>query len=158
LTQTKIMKKIKRREFLNNTCPRVAMAILGVSFLNACSKESEEVIMPEGDSGYAVNGKIIEIDLSHPTFDLLANQGWMNFTAQKILLLKTESSYLAFNNLCPHQGARDAWSYSPSESIFVCGRHNNSYPTDCVSEGTNSGPLQCYSVNKIGNTLTVTKS
>ena len=55
------MKKIKRREFLNNTCPRVAMAILGVSFLNACSKESEEVIMPEGDSGYAVNGKIIEI-------------------------------------------------------------------------------------------------
>ena len=155
------MKKIKRREFLNNTCPTVAMAILGVSFLEGCSKDSEEgiseVITSDGDSGYLVKGKIIEIDLLHPTFDLLGDQGWMNFTAQRMLLVKTGSSYLAFNNYCPHEGARNAWSYNSSESIFVCGRHNNSYPTDCVSEGTNSGPLQCYSVNKTGNTLTVTK-
>tara|TARA_B110000444_G_scaffold238417_1_gene251985 strand:+ start:792 stop:1268 length:477 start_codon:yes stop_codon:yes gene_type:complete len=157
------MKKIKRREFLNNTCPVVAMAILGVNVLDSCSKdeaissEDENTIIPDPDSGYTVEGKVVEIDLTHPTFDSLESDGWMNFTAQKILLLKTGSTYSAFNNFCPHQGARDAWSYNSSDSLFVCGRHNNSYPTDCVSEGTNSGPLQCYSAAKSGSTLTVTK-
>jgi|TARA_B110000003_G_scaffold121476_1_gene123864 nitrite reductase/ring-hydroxylating ferredoxin subunit len=155
------MKNLKRREFINDTCPKVAMAMLGVSFLDACSKDPEEdttdIIMPDEDSGYVVDGKKTEIDLSHPAFNSLESQGWMNFTAQRMLLVKTETSYLAFNNFCPHQGARNAWSYNSSESIFICGRHNNSYPTDCVSEGTNSGPLQCYSVNKNGNTLIVTK-
>tara|TARA_Y100000994_G_C15572639_1_gene393116 strand:+ start:248 stop:709 length:462 start_codon:yes stop_codon:yes gene_type:complete len=153
------MKKIKRREFLNNTCPKVAMAMLGVSFIEACSKESDEVIVPETtDNGYSVDGNKIEIDLSHPTFADLDSQGWMNFTAQRILLLKTGSTYKAFNNFCPHQGVRDNWSYNSSDNLFVCGRHGNSYPTDCVSEGTNGGPLQCYTASKAGTTLTIIKS
>jgi len=52
------MKEIKRREFLNKTCPNVAMAILGVSFLEACSKDSDDevVSIPDTDGGYKING------------------------------------------------------------------------------------------------------
>ena len=153
------MKKNKRREFLNKACPNVAMAILGVSFLEACSKDSDEEVIPipDTDGGYKINGNNIEIDLTHPNFSKLDSAGWMNFTEQRTLLLKSGSAYFAFNNFCPHQGARDAWSYNSSESKFICGRHNNSYPTDCVTEGTNGGPLQCYTTSKSGNTLIVTK-
>lgn len=152
------MEKIKRREFLNNICPNVALALLGVSLLEACSKEDDPIDQVDGENGYTVNGNSIEIDLSHPFFNILNTQGWMNFTAQKTLLLKIGFTYSAYSNLCPHQGTRDAWSYNSSENIFVCGRHNNSYPTDCISEGTNGGPLQCFNVNKTGNILTVIKS
>tara|TARA_B100000768_G_scaffold176310_1_gene188880 strand:+ start:73 stop:546 length:474 start_codon:yes stop_codon:yes gene_type:complete len=156
------MKKIKRREFLNNTCPKVALALLGVSFIESCSKDSDETsinesIGVEDDGGYTVDGKSIEIDLLNPTFVKLNNEGWMNFNAQNILLVKTGSSYFAFNNSCPHQGVRNKWSYNSSEKLFLCGQHNNSYPTDCESIGTNGGPLQCYNTSKAGNTLTITK-
>ena len=156
------MKKIKRREFINKACPKMAMALIGVSFLEACSKDSDDLTLDESikleeKAGYTVNGKIIEIDLLHPTFSNINSEGWMNFTAQKILLVKTGSSYSAFNNSCPHQGVRSKWTYNSSERTFLCGQHNNSYPTDCESQGTNGGPLQCYTISKLENTLTVTK-
>ena len=121
----------KRREFLNNVCPTVAMAFLGVSLLESCSSGDGDVDNGGGtDNGYTKNGNDVTINLNHSNFSKLKNDGWQNFYQEKILLLKiSSSSYRAFTGTCPHQGVHTAWSYNGSSSEFVCGQHGNSYKT-----------------------------
>ena len=155
--------KNKRREFLMNVCPSVAMAFMGVSLLESCSSGGEDEVDNGGGSnnqGYTVSGNTIVITLSHSTFSTLNSNGWMNFSAQKMLLLKIDSStYRAFTNSCPHQGVTTKWSYNSSQDKFKCGEHNNSFPTDCTTKGTaGSSPLKCFTSSYSGGKLTVTKS
>jgi nitrite reductase/ring-hydroxylating ferredoxin subunit len=158
------MKKINRRKFLSNVCPAVAMSLVGVSFLESCSKDSDgdDSVYgsnTSGSSGFTVEGNNVEIELNHPSFAELNSKGWMNFTAQQILILKiSDSSYRAFTNSCPHQGVRNSWSYDESDSRFVCGRHGNSYPSDCTSSGTTGNILECYNTVLAGQKLQITKS
>ena len=158
--------KNKRREFLTNVCPSVALAFVGVTLLEACSSGSEDTVDSGGNdttNGYTVSGNTVVIDLNHSTFSSLGSNGWMNFTAQKMLLLKIDSStYRAFTNSCPHAGTRNAWTYNSSQDKFKCGQHNNSYPTDCdsssgtTSNGTDGNPLKCFNTSYSGGKLTVT--
>ena len=115
--------KNKRREFLTNVCPSVALAFMGVTMLEACSSGGDETDLGNNgnsggnnNNGYTVSGNTVVIDLSHSAFSTLGSNGWMNFTAQGMLLLKIDSStYRAFTNSCPHLGVRNAWSYNSSE-------------------------------------------
>jgi len=50
------------------------------------------------------------------------------------------------------------WSYNTSQDRFVCGAHNNSYPTDCSTSGTAGGPLKCYTTTLNDGKLTISKS
>lgn len=160
--------KNKRREFLTNVCPTVALAFMGVSMLEACSSGGDDSIDNGNDGsggdnntdkGYVISGSDIIIDLNHSAFSLLNTNGWMNFTALKMLLLKIDSStYRAFTNSCPHNGVRNSWSYSSSEDKFVCSIHNGRFPTDCTSEGSNAGPLKCFTSSYDSGKLTVTPS
>ena len=123
--------KNKRREFLKNVCPSVALAFFGVTMLEACSSGGEDDSMNSGGSnnngggddndnnnntdGYSVSGNTVSITLNNSNFAKLQDDGWMNFTAQNMLLLKIDAStYRAFTNSCPHQGIRDKWSYNLS--------------------------------------------
>ena len=156
--------KNKRREFLTNVCPSVALAFMGVTMLEACSSGGDETDLGNNgnsggnnNNGYTVSGNTVVIDLSHSAFSTLGSNGWMNFTAQGMLLLKIDSStYRAFTNSCPHQGVRNAWSYNSSQDRFKCGSHNNSYPTDCTTSGTAGGALKCFTSSFSGGKLTVT--
>ena len=168
--------KNKRREFLKNVCPTVALAFFGVTMLEACSSGGDESSTNSGGnnnngggnnnsgggnnntSGYSVSGSTVSITLSNSNFSKLQNDGWMNFTAQNMLLLKIDAStYRAFTNACPHAGFRDKWSYNSSADKFVCSQHNNSYPTDCTTNGSAGGPLNCYTTSLNGGVLSVTK-
>ena len=161
--------KNKRREFLKNVCPTVALAFFGVTMLEACSSGGDESPTNSGGnnngggnnnntSGYSVSGSTVSITLNNSNFSKLQNDGWMNFTAQNMLLLKIDAStYRAFTNACPHQGVRTQWSYNTSADKFVCGQHNNSYPTDCTTSGTAGGPLNCYTTSLKDGVLSVTK-
>ena len=161
--------KNKRREFLKNVCPSVALAFFGVTMLEACSSGGDDEMIGGGNgsgsgnsggsnNGYSVNGSTITINLNHSMFSPLNSNGWMNFTAQGMLLLKIDSTtYRAFTNSCPHQGSRNSWSYNTSENKFVCSSHSNSYPTDCETNGTAGGVLQCYTANYKDSVLTVMK-
>ena len=156
--------KNKRRKFLKDVCPTVALAFMGVSMLEACSSGGNDEDAGGGNNsggnnnGYTVSGNTVVITLSHSTFASLNSNGWMNFTAQKMLLLKIDSStYRAFTNSCPHQGVRTAWSYNSSQDKFKCSQHNNTYPTDC-SNGTSGGALKCFPTSYSGGKLTVTTS
>ena len=157
----------KRREFLSNVCPTVALAFMGVTVLQACSSGGDDDVDGgsgnngggnNNNSGYTKSGNNVVINLNHSNFSNLPSNGWFNLYQEKILLLKISStSYRAFTGSCPHQGTHTAWSYNGSSSEFVCGQHGNSYKTDCSSAGV-GGVLKCYDSSLNGNSLTVTKS
>ena len=160
--------KNKRREFLKNVCPTVALAFFGVTMLEACSSGGDESPANSGGnnnnggnnntSGYSVSGSTVSITLSNSNFVKLQNDGWMNFTAQNMLLLKIDAStYRAFTNACPHEGVRTQWSYNTSADKFVCGQHNNSYPADCTTNGSVGGVLKCYTTSLKDGILSVTR-
>ena len=159
--------KNKRREFLNHVCPAVAMAFLGVPAIQSCSSGDDDTDMGNGNNnggntggntnaGYTKSANTITIDLNHSNFSNLQSQGWIQFTAEKMLILKlSSSSYKAFDGRCPHQGVHTAWSYNTSNNRFTCGQHGNSYDTDCVTPG-NGGVLTCYNTTLNGSSLVVT--
>ena len=160
--------KNKRREFLKNVCPTVALAFFGVTMLEACSSGGDESSANSGCNnnsggnnnrgGYSVSGSALCITLNNSNFVKLQNDGWMNFTAQNMLLLKIDAStYRAFTNACPHQGVRTQWSYNTSADKFVCGQHDNSYPSDCTTNVSVGGVLKCYTSSLKDGVFSVTK-
>jgi len=165
--------KNKRRDFLMNVCPTVAMAFLGITVLESCSSGDDDSDMGytggnnggsnngnNSSNGYTKSGNVISINLNHSNFSSLQSNNWINFTGQNILILKIDSNnYRAFDNQCPHQGNR-GWSYSNGN--FVCSRHSNSYKSDCSTpaasgnSGATSGSLKCYNTSLSGSTLKIT--
>ena len=113
--------------------------------------------MPSSCNGiFGSSCNTITIDLNHSNFSNLQGQSWIQFTAEKMLILKlSSSSYQAFDGRCPHQSVHTAWSYNASNNRFTCGQHSNSYDTDCVTPG-NGGVLTCYNTTLSGSSLVVT--
>ena len=93
----------KRREFLSNVCPTVALAFMGVTVLQACSSGGDDDVDGGGgnngggnngggnnnNSGYTKSGNNVVINLNHSNFSNLHSNGWFNLYQEKILLLKT---------------------------------------------------------------------
>ena len=157
--------KNKRREFLKNVCPSVALAFFGVTMLEACSSGGEDDSMNSGGSnnngggddngnnnntvGYSVSGNTVSITLNNSNFAKLQDDGWMNFTAQNMLLLKIDAStYRAFTNACPHQGVQvinGLTTLHLMTHLSAVSHHGVSYPSDCATSGSHAGgPLNCY--------------
>lgn len=128
------------------------MATLGIPIIEACSKEddSSSIDSPvNNQSGQNSSRNQLEINLDDDRFkDLKQIGGWLNFTSENILLVRiSESEIRVFDNACPHQGARNLWSFDGSN--FTCSNHNNSYSASC------SGSLRCYEATLEENILTV---
>mgnify|MGYP001193980649 FL=1 len=176
---------MKRRKFLQNTCPTITFAFFGLSFIQACSKSDDDSssyssnnlnVTPgnssgtnsvgsgtQTSSGIVSSGNNITIDLTNSNFSSLSSPGdFINLTSVGVLLLKISSSeFRAFDNCCPHSGTKDDWSYSNQE--FTCGSHGNKFGIDgnnivnCSSAAT-SGDLKNYSTSLAGDSLTITTS
>ena len=176
---------MKRRKFLQNTCPTVTFAFFGLSYIQACSKSDDDSssyssnnsnVIPGNSSGtnagssstqtsngIVSSGNNITVDLTNSNFSSLSSPGdFINLTSVGVLLLKISSSeFRAFDNCCPHSGSRDDWSYSNQE--FTCGSHGNKFGIDgnnvvnCGSSAT-SGDLKIYSTSLAGDSLTITTS
>jgi nitrite reductase/ring-hydroxylating ferredoxin subunit len=162
------MKK-DRRSFLSQVCPTVAFAFFGLSFLEACSKDSgsgEPDPDPNpntGSSGYSINGNTVTVDLTNSNFSSISTAGgFKNLLDASVLLLRISSNeILAFDNCCPHVGTSTQWSYANNK--FTCGNHGNSYGIDSANvvncnSGSTSGNLKSYSTSISGTTLTITTS
>ncbi len=157
--------KQSRRHFLTQTCPSVAFAFFGLSFLEACSTSTVPLITDQtiGDSGYQVDGDTVTVDLSNENFaDLLPTGGYHNMLNVGVLLLRLSVSEIAaYDNCCPHSGTNNLWIYS--SGIWTCGDHGNSYSSDgnnivnCDS-GATSGGLKSYTTLITDNTLVITKT
>jgi len=151
-------KKNNRRDFLKTACAPIVFAAFGIPLLEACSSDGgddgmEPVDPPAQNPNNNANtgeDNVITIDLTQDMFTVLNDVGgWVNYTAQNLLLLRIDSETIrAFDNACPHQGNRDGWSFA--EGVFTCSYHGNSYNQNC------DGGLSCYTTAIEGNTLTVT--
>ena len=178
---------MERRKFLQNTCPTVTFAFFGISFIQACSKSDDEGSSyssssnnstsntygnnsqgggsqggsSQTDNGISVSGSTVTLDLTNSTFSTLNSAGdFVNLTSIGMLVLKiSNTEFRAFDNCCPHNGSKNAWSYTNEQ--FKCGTHGNSFSTDgndlkdCNS-GATSGGLKRYTATLSGDTLTVT--
>ena len=141
-----------RRNFLKTACKPIVLATLGIPIIEACSKEddSSSIDSPvNNQSGQNSSRNQLEINLDDDRFkDLKQIGGWLNFTSENILLVRiSESEIRVFDNACPHQGARNLWSFDGSN--FTCSNHNNSYSASC------SCSLRCYEATLEENILTV---
>lgn len=160
----------KRRKFLKTACAPVVFSMFGVSIIEACSKDdnadtsavssnnssnngsssnnSSSNNSSSGNSGQSTSSGL-KIDLNNSQFSNLTEEsGWMNYTEQGSLLLRVSANEIrAFSNTCPHQGAKNSWSYNNSR--FRCARHGRSFGDTC------SGGLMCYTTSIEGNILSI---
>ena len=164
-----------RRNFLKNTCPTITFAFFGLSYIQACSKSDDSdyntsIIINDNSgntssgntsSGISVSGSTIILDLSNATFNGLNNPGdFINLTTNELLVLKIGSNeFRAFDNCCPHNGARNKWGFGNDK--FTCGEHGNSFSIDgndikACNSGSTSGGLTRYTTSLNGQTLTIT--
>ena len=141
----------KRRNFLKTACAPVIMTVLGIPMIEACSTDEDESGIDYNNNDNGPISDTVTIDLLGTEFNALENTGgWMNYTAEQMLLIRiSDSEIRAFDNSCPHQGNRDGWSFNGDE--FNCSYHNNSYSNSC------NGGLTCYSSSISENILTVTR-
>lgn len=143
-----------RRDFLKAACKPIVLATLGIPIIEACSSDEEQ---PEMNTNTLDNNNTtqsnspseLEINLDDDRFkDLKQIGGWVNFTSENILLVRiSDDEIRVFDNACPHQGARNRWSFDGSN--FTCSNHGNSYAASC------SGSLKCYEATFDGNILTI---
>ena len=160
----------KRRKFLKTACAPVVFSMFGVSIIEACSKDdnadtsavssnnssnngsssnnSSSNNSSSGNSGQSTSSGL-KIDLNNSQFSNLTEEGgWMNYTEQGLLLLRFSANEIrAFSNTCPHQGAKNSWSYNNSR--FRCARHGRSFGDTC------SGGLMCYTTSIEGKILSI---
>ena len=168
---------MKRRNFIQHLCP--ALTITQIALLSSCQKEEEAVVPVPATTeeekefnrvsalfnadGFFIEGKSVFVNLAHKNFVKLADiSGFSNVIEAGILLLKTDANTIkAFDNCCPHQGARGSWVLSNGR--FKCENHGNSYnttetnPVSCDSNSI-SGGLVRYPVTLYKTYLKVVKS
>ena len=143
-----------RRDFLKTACKPIVLATLGIPIIEACSSDEEQAEMNTNTLGnnnttQSNSPSELEINLEDDRFkDLKQIGGWVNFTSENILLVRiSDDEIRVFDNACPHQGARNRWSFDGSN--FTCSNHGNSYAASC------SGSLKCYEATLDGNILTI---
>ena len=142
-----------RRDFLKTACKPVVLATLGIPLIEACSTDEETEMnsnsVDNNQTAQNNNSSELEINLDDDRFkDLKQIGGWLNFTSENILLVRiSDDEIRVFDNACPHQGARNRWSFDGSN--FTCSNHGNSYAANC------SGSLRCYEATLNGNILAV---
>ena len=141
-----------RRDFLKTACKPIVLATLGIPILEACSSEddTQEIIkISENQPVQIPSRSELEINLDDDRFkDLKQIGGWLNFTSENILLVRiSDDEIRVFDNACPHQGARNRWSFDGSN--FTCSNHGRSFSASCT------GSLRCYETSIAENILTV---
>ena len=145
----------KRIKYLKTACAQVAFSMIGISLIEACSKEDNSTITNnlnnQNNSNGSTSDNSVTIDLENSMFTSLNNVGgWINYSTENMLLLRITSTEIrAFSNVCPHQGSQNSWSYNNSK--FRCASHGRSFEDSC------SGGLTCYTATLQGSTLTVTR-
>ncbi len=166
---------MKRRNFIQHLCP--ALTITQLALLSSCQGEEEAVVPVTSEDekefqrvsalfnedGFLIEGKSLFVNLAHKNFGKLADiSGFSNVLEAGVLLLKTDANTIkAFDNCCPHQGARSAWVLVNGR--FKCENHGNSYNTSEInsvgcSSNNISGGLIRYPVTMYKTYLKVVKS
>ena len=150
---------MKRREFTLKTCPALVLSIVGAAMSESCSSSKNEatVVIPQEEKDYLDRLKLIGtagfmIDqnkgyfhLKHASYSkLLTAINFVNDLEIGVLLLrKSDTILVAFDNCCPHLGTKNQWSFQNNK--FRCANHGNNF-------GIESGQTsRCSSNSQFGN-------
>ncbi len=168
-----------RRNFIQTACPFLVATELAL-LNSSCAKDENTPANPSpilteeekeftrvaglmNTDGYFSENKLIYIDLSHKNYTNLNKLlDFSNLLDLGILLIRIDSSTIkAYDNCCPHQGAKGSWTFENNR--FKCNNHNNSFnitETNVVScnSGSLSGGLIRYPTKIIKNILKIEKS
>lgn len=147
---------MKRREFTLKTCPALVLSIVGASLTESCINDKNEakIVIPQveqdyvdqlkliGSEGFLIVQNKIYFHLKHANYSkLLTAINFVNDLDNGVLLLrKSDTVLLAFDNCCPHLGTRNQWSFQNNK--FKCANHGNSF-------GIESGQIRNCSSNSL---------
>lgn len=152
-----------RKDFLRTAGSVALFAALGIPF-SGCSNKSEDsenivggdLTAPTG--GIIVSGNTITIDITSSEGAPIATAGgWLLITTAQALVVNIDGNTIrAFTSVCPHARCDRDWSYQNNQ--FRCNCHDSRFTNGGVRV---SGPaprnLSEFTVNKSGNTVTITK-
>jgi cytochrome b6-f complex iron-sulfur subunit len=151
-----------RRQFIEKAGLATIMSTFGVAFFTSCVSSEEPdpnpvTPPPAGNqpTGITVTGNSIQVNLSIQT-RLATSGGWLLIGAAKTLVANLNGTFVALTSVCTHSGCADSWTFSNSR--FTCTCHNSIFDTaGKVLQGPATAPLQVYSTNVSGTTLTINK-
>lgn len=147
---------MKREDFIKSLSLGVAMVCTGAC-LEACSKKDSAT--PTNPPGTGGNNNTVSLDIT--TIPNIGDQS----TKSGVLFIRiaaggSNSSFVATEALCPHQGGSLVWL--KSQNLIQCQLHFSEYQANgSVIQGpqnTTGGTraLKIYSTALSGNTLTAT--
>jgi nitrite reductase/ring-hydroxylating ferredoxin subunit len=155
---------MNREEFLKSMCPTFGLAIvLSSAALESCSKTEEEptpAVDPQYEAllnktltnGFFVEGTTLYMNVQKGIYTELKTIGnFVNDQGNGLLIVRKDANTIVvFDNCCPHQGTRNAWSFSNNR--FTCGNHGYTF-------GTDKGQIApCNSNSPFGNLKSYTAS
>ena len=147
-----------RRDFLRCTCTSATLIALGWG-LTGCDSDAMENDDPDPEvgEGITVNGNTITLDLMGSRASAVASAGgFLLIDAAKTVAINTGEEIRAFTSVCTHQQC-DINSFQNNRMVCPC--HNSQFNTDGeVVGGPAPSPLTEFTVERDGNTVTITKA
>lgn len=147
-----------RREFLRCTCTSATLLALGWGLTGCDSNAMEDDDGdPGAEDGITISGNTIMLDLQGSQAKTLASAGgFLLIEEAKTLAINTGDEIRAFTSVCTHQQC-DINSFQNERLVCPC--HGSQYNTDGeVVGGPAPAPLQEFTVERDGNTVTITKA
>lgn len=153
---------VSRKDFLRTAGSTALFAALGISFTscdvsNSGGDEDPPTTNPP-DSGISLSGNVTTIDLTKSDTSVLAGQGgWLLINQSQLLVVNVDGETIrAFTSVCTHQSCSTNWQFS--NNLFTCTCHGSQFNTSGgVVRGPAAADLQEFSVERSGNTVTITK-
>ncbi|MBT9394609.1 Rieske (2Fe-2S) protein [Hymenobacter sp. NST-14] len=138
-----------RKDFLQLFVLGTAAAATGC--LGGCSSESKA-----NDPTPPATGVDFTLDLTAPAnAQLAAGTGFVYGASNRVLVAKTNGTYVALQASCTHEGV--TLSFDSATSRVVCPRHGGTYSsTGAVLAGPPPAALKQYTVVQTGNLLRIT--
>jgi Rieske Fe-S protein len=156
---------VSRKDFLRTAGSVALFAALGISF-SACSSPTAPEAdptpnpnPPSGSNGITVNGNTVTINLNTSNTERLKSTGgWLLITSAQVIAVNVGNNTIrAFSSVCTHQGCSTNWEFS--SGVFECTCHGSRFNTSGqVVRGPAELNLPEFSVNRNGDTVTITKS
>jgi cytochrome b6-f complex iron-sulfur subunit len=141
---------MERKDFIKKFAVGGSVLLSAPVIFSSCSDDSEDLepINPPGSTGE------ITIDLTAAAYADLAVVGGYAYKGDIIIFRTNDSSYLALSKVCTH--ASCTISYSHANGNLPCACHGSVFSTaGAVQEGPANSNLKKYTVQKTGNTLTI---
>jgi nitrite reductase/ring-hydroxylating ferredoxin subunit len=168
--------KMNRADFLKRTCPKIGLSVfLAIGTLESCSKSEQEpspAPIPTSDSqyeallnktlinGYYLEGKQLLVNIQKGTYTNLKTVGnYVNDETNGLLMVrKSETTIVVFDNCCPHQGTKNRWSFSNNR--FTCANHGYAFGIDTgqvapCNSNSQFGNLKSFAASLTKDLLTI---